>query len=118
MRSNATARHWHVRVTVAGDPVEPLLVRAALHRLSEERPFFQSMSFTGATAQVEFWDEGTSLLDVASLALRLWTEHRASAGLPQWEVVGLEVVEKSVRETGGGGRTVEFHGGAPAPLLF
>ena len=35
------------------------------------------------------------MLDVASLALRLWNEHRESAGLPRWEVVGLEVVERA-----------------------
>src|SRR5205085_7021602 len=32
-------RLWHVTLTVAGDPVEPMLVRAALSRLREERPF-------------------------------------------------------------------------------
>ena len=34
------------------------------------------------------------MLDVASLAMRLWNEHRESASLPRWEVVGLEIVEK------------------------
>ena len=38
------------------------------------------------------------MLDVASLAMRLWNEHRESAKLPDWEVVGLEVVEKDLRE--------------------
>lgn len=90
-------RHWHVTLTVAGAPVEPLLVRAALTRLGEERPFFDSLRSTGRTAEVQFWDEGESMLDVASLAMRLWNEHRASANLPDWEVVGLEVLEKTVR---------------------
>ncbi len=79
-------------LTVAGDPVEPLLVRSALARLGEQRPFIDEVSFTGSSAELQFWDEGDSMVDVASLALRLWTEHRESAGLPQWEVVGLEVV--------------------------
>lgn len=91
-------RHWHVSVTLAGEPVEPLLVRSALVRLSEERPFFDSMSFSSDLARVEYWDEGESMLDVASLALRVWNEHRDSASLPQWEVVGLEVIEKEIRE--------------------
>ena len=26
----------------------------------------------------------------------MWNEHRDSAGLPRWEVVGLEVLERSV----------------------
>lgn len=104
-------RHWHVRVTVAGNAMEPMLVRAALQRLGEERPFLTSAAFTGDSAQVEFWDEGDSLLDVASLALRLWAEHRESAGLPQWEVVGLEVIEKGAYETAHQARPVELGGG-------
>lgn len=90
-------RHWHVTITVAGDPVEPLLARAALQRLSEERPFLELVRFTSSVAEIQFWDEGESMLDVASLALRLWTEHRVSARLPDWEVIGLEVVEREVR---------------------
>lgn len=91
-------RLWHVTVTVAGDQVEPLLVRSALNRLTEERPFIGPVGFTGEGASVSYWEEGDSMLDVASLALRMWDEHRASAGLPSWEVVGLEVIEKSVHD--------------------
>ena len=91
-------RHWHVTLTVGGSPVEPLLARAALQRLSEERPFLDSVTTTGDSAEIQFWDQGESMLDVASLAMRLWNEHRESARLPGWEVVGLEIVEKGVRE--------------------
>ncbi len=91
-------RHWHVTLTVAGSTLEPLLARAAMQRLIEERPFLDSVTTTGDTAEIVFWDQGESMLDVASLAMRLWAEHRESARLPDWEVVGLEVVEKSVRE--------------------
>jgi hypothetical protein len=105
---DTAGRLWHVTVTVAGNTVEPLLVRSALSRLAEQRPFIDSMSFTGDSAELQFWDEGDSMLDVASLALRLWTEHRESAGLPSWEVVGLEVVEKSLRDRRGGGRQLGF----------
>lgn len=108
MTGDLALRHWHVRVTVAGTALEPKLVRAALQRLGEERPFMKSASFTGSTAQVEFWDEGASLLDVASLALRLWSEHRDSAGLPEWEVVGLEVLEKAAYEGGDEGHPVKL----------
>ena len=104
-------RLWHVTVTVAGDPVEPLLVRSALARLTEQRPFIDSVSFTGSSAELQFWDEGDAMLDVASLALRLWAEYRESAGLPSWEVVGLEVVEKSVRDSRNGGRNGGHSGG-------
>jgi hypothetical protein len=111
-----TGRLWHVTVTVAGDPVEPLLVRSALARLTEQRPFIDSVSFTGASAELQFWDEGDSMLDVASLALRLWTEYRASAGLPSWEVVGLEVVEKSLRGQRSGGRAVGLRSSTSTPF--
>ena len=36
------------------------------------------------------------MLDVASLAMRLWNEHRHSANLPNWEIVGLEIVGKDL----------------------
>ena len=109
-------RLWHVTVTVSGDPIEPLLVRSALTRLSEQRPFIHSVSFTGASAELQFWDEGDAMLDVASLALRMWSEHRESAGLPLWEVVGLEIVEKTVSESRGGGRPVGFHSPTSVPF--
>lgn len=102
--SEQSVRLWHVTLTVAGDEVEPMLVRAALARLSEERPFFETVEFTATGAELQFWDEGDAMLDVASLALRLWAEHRVSSGLPSWEIVGLEIVEKSVQDARGGAR--------------
>jgi hypothetical protein len=107
-----------VAITLSGEPVEPMLVRAALLRLSEERPFLESMRFSGERAEIQFWDEGESMLDVASLALRLWSEHRDSAGLPRWEVVGLEVVEKSVRERGSGAAGSTLRSTTMAPIAF
>lgn len=95
---NDTVRHWHVTLTLAGDPVEPLIVRAAMQRLSEQHQFLDSVSSTGDSAELQFWDEGETMLDVASLAMRMWNEHRVPANLPRWEVVGLEVLEKSVRD--------------------
>jgi hypothetical protein len=97
---DGTVRHWHVTLTVAGTALEPALVRAAVLRLSEERPFLDSIRFAGDAVELQFWDEGETMLDVASLALRLWDEHRGSAALPRWEVVGLEIVEESVRRGG------------------
>jgi hypothetical protein len=92
-------RLWHVVVTVSGSPMEPLIVRGALQRLSEERPFLSRLRFGTDRAEICYWDEGSSMLDVASLALRLWNEHRDTARLPSWEVVGLEVVEQDVRHS-------------------
>jgi len=98
---NKAVRHWHVTLTLSGEPAEPLIVRGALQRLSEERQFLDSVISSGQSAEIQFWDEGENMLDVASLAMRLWTEHRESAKLPDWEVVGLEIVEKDLRESRG-----------------
>ena len=95
---DAPARHWHVVLTMSGESVEPLLARGMATRLNAERPFLDSVRTSASTAEIQFWDEGETLLDVASLAMRLWNEHKESAGLPDWEVVGLEIVEKSLRE--------------------
>ncbi len=93
---NNISRLWHVTLTLGGDPLEPLMLRAALTRLVEERPFLSSVRYASDTAEITYWDEGESLVDVGSLALRLWNEHRETARLPAWEVVGLELVERPV----------------------
>ena len=90
-------RLWHVTVTVAGAPMEPLIVRGALQRLNEQRPFLSGLRFGADRAEISYWDEAETLVDAASLGLRLWNEYRESANLPQWEVVGLEVLEQDVR---------------------
>jgi hypothetical protein len=113
---DAAGRLWHVTITLAGDAVEPMLVRSALSRLSDQRPFIDSLSFTGSSAELQFWDEGHSMLDVASLALRLWSEYREPTGLPSWEVVGLEVVEKSLHDRRGGGQSVGFRSPTSVPF--
>jgi hypothetical protein len=86
-------RLWHVTVTVGGELMEPLVVRNALRRLSDQRPFLHS--------EIQYWEEAETLLDASSLALRVWNEYRSSAGLPRWEVVGLEVVERQVFQSRG-----------------
>ena len=96
---NTLARHWHVTLTLAGDPVEPLIVRAPCSGSASSTSSWTPCSSTGDSAEIQFWDEGETMLDVASLAMRVWNEHRESANLPAWEVVGLEVLEKTVRES-------------------
>ncbi len=71
-------------------------MRNALRRLNDERPFLHSLKFAAGRAEIQYWEEAQSLLDASSLALRVWNEHRDSAGLPRWEVVGLEVLERQV----------------------
>jgi hypothetical protein len=100
------SRLWHVTVNVAGNEVERRIVRNALRRLSDQRPFLHSLKYAGGRAEIQYWEEAECLLDASSLALRVWNEHRESAGLPRWEVVGLEVLERHVFLS----RGVEYHG--------
>jgi hypothetical protein len=93
---NNISRLWHVTVTHSGDAMEPLMIRAALGRLVEQRPFLSAVRYSPEVAEISYWDEGDALVDVGSLALRLWNEYRESARLPAWEVVGLEIVERPV----------------------
>lgn len=85
---------WHVTVTVAGRPQTSALVHAALRRLQGERPFLHSLRYDDGRAELSYWEEGEDMVDAASLALRLWNEHRATADLPPWKVVGLEVLDR------------------------
>ena len=111
-------RLWHVSLTVAGGGVEPLIVRNALRRLSEQRPFLHSLKFASDRAEIQYWEEAESLMDAASLALRVWLEYRDSAGLPRWEVVGLEVLERKVFQTRSRdyAMVVDLHDVTPLPF--
>lgn len=88
-------RMWHVTLTVAGAPAAPETVRAGLLRLTQERPFLLTARYGGDRAEVRYWEEARDLDDAAALALRLWGEHRRSAGLPAWQPVGLEVLDQA-----------------------
>src|ERR1700712_4032018 len=89
-------RLWHVTVTVCGDDVDPDIIRDALLRLKDQRPFLHCLRYAADRAEIQYWEEATSLLDASSLALRVWDEHRSSEGLPHWEVIGLEVLERHI----------------------
>lgn len=92
----------------------------ALQRLSEQRPIVHGLRCSTDHAEIQFWEEGETLLDVASLALRVWNEYRATAGLPRWEVVGLEVVERDIHasrlENEGSRRGAALHDVRPSPF--
>lgn len=85
---------WHVTLTVAGDPVDGEDLRRALSQLVHERPFMLSVRYSTDRAELRYWDEAEDVDDAAALALRLWGEHRESAGLPSWRVVGIEVLDR------------------------
>jgi len=85
---------WHVTVTVGGEPHSAAAMHEALRALQNERPFIHSVRYDEGRAELQYWEEAEEMVDAASLALRLWNEHRETAGLPAWKVVGLEVVEQ------------------------
>jgi hypothetical protein len=95
---------WHVTLTVSGDPVDLTEIRAALERLTHERPFLMSARYAADRAEVHYWEEARDVDDAAALALRLWGEHRASAQLPVWRVAGLEVVDRATFQLRAGDR--------------
>ena len=111
--------HWHVTLTLSGDAWPADDVHDALARLLEERPFVQSCTYTEDTAEIRYWDQAESLHDAAAMALRLWGEHRRSARLPAWVVVGLEVVDRRTlrrREASASGRSTVAAVGVVRPL--
>ncbi len=111
MQGGADVRLWHVTLTLRGDPYELPDVRDALERLAFERPFLLMGRYAADRAEIRYWEEASSLLDAASLALRVWPEHRTSAALPAWSVVGLEVVDRDTH------RRRFADGGSPYPPL-
>ena len=97
---------WHVTLTMSGPAVPIERLRAALDRLVHERPFLLSIRYAVDRAELRFWDEAEDVDDVAALALRLWGDHRDSAGLPSWGVVGLEVLDRVTMQRRGADRAL------------
>lgn len=85
---------WHVALTVAGAPHDDEAVRTAMMRLRDEHAFLHSLRYAADRAEICYWEQAGEMLDAAAMAMRVWSEHRCSAGLPRWEVVGLEVLDQ------------------------
>lgn len=85
---------WFVTVTVAGDPVAADEIRSGLERLSHEHPFLLSGRYAPDRAEVRYWEEARDAQSVVDLAIGLWREHRETSGLPDWQVVGVEVIDR------------------------
>jgi hypothetical protein len=95
---NDPVRLWLVTITLGGEAQDTEAVREALERLQQERPFLHSVRFDDASAELQYWEQAEHMLDAASLAMRVWNEHRESCELPPWELVGLEVVERELSQ--------------------
>ena len=92
---------WHICLTVGGQqwPIDRL--RLALQRLSRERPFLLSGRYAADRVEISYWEEAADCAEAASLALRLWADHRETAELPDWEVLGLDISEHTLHEQRG-----------------
>ncbi|MFI2374411.1 hypothetical protein ACH5AO_04975 [Streptomyces sp. NPDC018964] len=88
-------RLWHVTLSVSGAPAPAAEVRRALEQLAHDHPFLLTSRYADDHAEIRYWEEARDLHDAAAVALRLWGEHRRTAGLPPWEIVGLEVIDRA-----------------------
>ena len=112
-------RLWLVTITLGGEPQDTEAVHAALERLQQERPFLHSVRYESTCAELQYWEEAEHMLDAASLAMRVWNENRESCGLPAWELVGLEVLERDLsqrRAHSSTPATIGLPGAKPRPL--
>lgn len=90
----ADASLWFVTVTLTGGGVPDGDIRAGLERLAHEHPFLLSGRYSADRAEVRYWEEASDARMATDLALRLWDEHRGTAHLPDWHVVGIEVIDR------------------------
>ena len=109
-RPRPRSRLWHVTLSVSGAEAPLREVRRGLEQLAEDHPFLLSGRYANDHAEIRYWEEARDLHDAAAVALRLWGEHRVSAGLPPWEIVGLEVVDRDTYHQ----RIAEGYGPPPA----
>ena len=109
-RPGDAPRLWHVTLSVSGDKAPLNEVRRALEQLAHDHPFLLTSRYAGDHAEIRYWEEARDLHDAAAVALRLWGEHRQSAGLPPWEIVGLEVIDRETYHQ----RVTEGYGPPPA----
>ena len=103
-------RLWHVTLSVSGGEAPLKEVRRALEQLAHDHPFLLTSRYANDHAEIRYWEEARDLHDAAAVALRLWGEHRSSAKLPPWEIVGLEVIDRETYHQ----RIAEGYGPPPA----
>ncbi|MET9909845.1 hypothetical protein ABZZ74_24085 [Streptomyces sp. NPDC006476] len=103
-------RLWHVTLSVSGAEVPLAEVRRGLEQLAHDHPFLLTSRYAGDHAEIRYWEEARDLHDAAAVALRLWGEHRRTAQLPPWEIVGLEVIDRETYHQ----RLAEGYGPPPA----
>ena len=103
-------RLWHVVLSVAGQPVPLDELKRGLEQLAHDHTPFLTARYATDHGEIRYWEQAEDLHDAAAMALRLWGEHKASAKLPPWEIVGLEVVDRPTYHK----RIAEGYGESPA----
>jgi len=88
-------RLWRVCVTVSGEPVPLAQIRDGLEHLAHHHPFLLEARYAVDRAELRYWEEGSDTTSVAALAGSVWEVHRTAAGLPPWNVVGIEVLDRA-----------------------
>jgi hypothetical protein len=104
------SRLWHITLCVSGAEAPLKEVRRALEQLAHDHPFLLTSRYANDHAEIRYWEEARDLHDAAAVALRLWGEHRSTAKLPPWEIVGLEVIDRATYRQ----RVAEGYGPPPA----
>ncbi|MGY5127516.1 hypothetical protein [Streptomyces nigrescens] len=104
------SRLWHITLSVSGAEAPLKEVRRALEQLAHDHPFLLTSRYANDHAEIRYWEEARDLHDAAAVALRLWGEHRSTAKLPPWEIVGLEVIDRETYHQ----RLAEGYGPPPA----
>ncbi|MFF0444883.1 hypothetical protein ACFYT4_00410 [Streptomyces sp. NPDC004609] len=106
----AQSKLWHITLSVSGAEAPLHEVRRGLEQLAHDHPFLLTSRYAGDHAEIRYWEEARDLHDAAAVALRLWGEHRSTAKLPPWTIVGLEVIDRQTYHQ----RIAEGYGPPPA----
>ncbi|MFE0423269.1 hypothetical protein [Streptomyces sp. NPDC058953] len=110
---HAQSKLWHITLSVSGAEAPLTEVRRGLEQLAHDHPFLLTSRYANDHAEIRYWEEARDLHDAAAVALRLWGEHRATAKLPPWTIVGLEVIDRQTYHQ----RLAEGYGPPPAARI-
>ncbi|APE21603.1 MULTISPECIES: hypothetical protein [Streptomyces] len=109
-KEQPVSKLWHITLSVSGVESPLKEVRRGLEQLAHDHPFLLTSRYANDHAEIRYWEEARDLHDAAAVALRLWGEHRQTAKLPPWEIVGLEVIDRETYHQ----RIAEGYGPPPA----
>ncbi|RDG39762.1 hypothetical protein [Streptomyces corynorhini] len=109
-KGRPVSKLWHITLSVSGQEAPLTEVRRGLEQLAHDHPFLLTSRYANDHAEIRYWEEARDLHDAAAVALRLWGEHRSTAKLPPWEIVGLEVIDRETYHL----RIAEGYGPPPA----